>query len=194
MVYLAEEVVKLHAKGLSQKEIAIELDCGLNTVRRRMKELNLVPKSKGSRDYKINSDVFDTIDTEEKAYWLGFFLADGCIAKSMGTRRAFRLSLKKSDEKHLCKAAKFLNYRGKFHPDNRDNHPRLAIVFNDVGMCGTLMDHGWWNYKEGKSFEILDIVPDCLFHHFIRGYYDGDGSITYQRRKRKNGVRGPQKK
>jgi hypothetical protein len=194
MVYLADEVRELHAQGLTQKQISGRLGCGLNTVRRRMKELGLQGKSKGSRDFKIKSDVFDNISTEEKAYWLGFFLADACIAKSAGTRRAFRLGLKKQDEKHVRKAAKFLGYKGKLHPDNRDNHPRVVMVFNDVPLCKKLMDKGWWEYKRGRDFSIINIVPDKLFHHFVRGYYDGDGSITYRRRKRKNGSKGPQKR
>jgi len=188
MAYLSEEVVVLHGQGLTQRQIATQLSCGLNTVRRRMKEQNLEGQSKGARDFVINSHVFDAIDTEEKAYWLGFFLADACIAESAGTRRAFRLSLKRGDKKHLQKAAKFLNHRGPLHPDNRDNHPRLVIVFNDISFCSRLMNNGWWNYKIGISFEILDTVPRHLFHHFIRGYYDGDGCISYRVKKRKDGT------
>ena len=194
MAYLSEDVIRLHATGLTQRQIAAQLGCGLNTVRRRMKELDLQPKSRGSRNYQINSDVFDNIDTEDKAYWLGFLLADGCVAKSAGSRRMLRLSLKRSDEKHVRLAAKFVGFKGKYHYDNRNNHPRVLMAFNDVRLCRTLMDYGWWNYKTGKSFEILDIIPDALFHHFVRGYYDGDGSITYLRRKRKDRSAGPQKK
>ena len=194
MRYLAAEVIDLHTKGMTQKQMAAHLNCGLNTIRRRMKELNLQPKSVGSRNYQINSHVFDNIDTEEKAYWLGFFLADACVAKSAGSRRMFRLSLKKQDEKHVRLAAKFLGFRGKFGADNRDNHPRFMMIFNDVVLCKTLMNYGWWNYKTGKSFEILDCIPDDLFHHFIRGYYDGDGCISYRYRTYKNGNIGSQKK
>jgi hypothetical protein len=193
-MYLSQEVADLHSQGLTQKQIALRLSCGLNTVRRRMKEQKLCPKSVGSRNYNINSHVFDVIDTEEKAYWLGFFLADACLAVSAGTRRSFRLSLKKQDEKHVKKAASFLGFKGNLIPDNRDNHPRMLMVFNDVELCQTLMNHGWWNYKTGESFEILDIIRTDLFHHFVRGYYDGDGCITYRRRKRKNGDIGSQKR
>ena len=31
------------------------------------------------RKYNFNQDYFENIDTDEKAYWLGFFFADGCI-------------------------------------------------------------------------------------------------------------------
>ena len=184
----AEEIRQLHARGFTQKSMASELGCGLTTVRRRMREQGLKGKSNGSRSYRINNHIFDIIDSEEKAYWLGFFLADACIAKSAGTRRAFRLSLKKQDERHVRKAAKFLKYKGKFHCDVRDGHPRVLMVFNDVRLCKALMDHGWWNYKTGQNARILQIIPEELRRHFIRGYFDGDGCISYGRRKKKCGL------
>lgn len=187
MPYLSKEVKDLHSQSLTQRQIAVRLECGLNTVRRRMKEQHLEGKSKGSRDFQINSDVFAKIDTEEKAYWLGFFLADACIGESAGTRRSFRLSLKKQDDGHIWKAAKFLGFRGKLHADNRGGHPRMVMVFNDVRFCKILMEHGWWDYKRGVSFEILDIIPDGLRRHYVRGYFDGDGCLSYSRRKRPDG-------
>lgn len=185
MPYLSNEIKNLCEQGFSQKQIAKILDCSLNTVRRRMKELSIFGKSKGQRLYKINESVFENIDTEEKAYWLGFILADGCIAKSAGTRRAFRLGLKASDKGHLKKAAQFFNYKGKFHPDNRDNHPRLGIVFNSVRLCNHLLDKGWMEYKKNGGIRIFGFVPKNLNNHLIRGYFDGDGCISYWRGNKK---------
>lgn len=184
---LAEDVKKLYESGLTQKKIADTLDCGLNTVIRRMKELNLRGRSVGIRNYKINEDVFDIIDSQEKAYWLGFLLADGCIAKSAGTRRTLRVFLKASDKNHLKKLAKFLNYKGKFHIDNRDNHPRYGIVFNSIILCSSLLNKGWIQFKEFGDIRIFNFVPDFLFNHFFRGYFDGDGCITYHRRNKSDG-------
>lgn len=37
-----------------------------------------------------------------------------------------------------------------------------------------------------KAFPFLglkdNIIPDNLFHHFVRGYFDGDGSISYSKK------------
>ena len=54
---------------------------------------------------KFNENVFDSIDTEEKAYWLGFIFADGYISLK---GNSFELSLKGSDSEHLDKFNKFM--------------------------------------------------------------------------------------
>ena len=33
------------------------------------------------RKYNVNHDFFESINTEERAYWLGFISADGCISE-----------------------------------------------------------------------------------------------------------------
>ncbi len=32
-----------------------------------------------NRKYFFNQQFFKNIDSEEKAYWLGFLMADGCV-------------------------------------------------------------------------------------------------------------------
>jgi hypothetical protein len=186
MGYLSNEITELHKGGLSQKKIAVQLNCGITTVRRRMKELGLVSKSKGTRTYKINEDIFAEIDTQDKAYWLGFMLADGCIAKSAKTRRTIRVSLQKRDERHLRKLAAFFNYRGKFFDDSRKGHVRKVIVFNSVILCSHLIQKGWLEYKESGDCRVFGSVPTALFRHLIRGYFDGDGCISRRKKAEKS--------
>jgi len=190
---IENQIQELHQIGKTQKEMAKILKCSITTIRRKMRELKLYGKSKGTRKYKINEDVFKIIDTEEKAYWLGFLLADGCIAKSGGTKRAIRVFLKRGDMPHLKKLAKFFNYKGKFHPDNRDNHPRVGIVFNSIKLCRSLINSGWMEYKQSGDCSIINTVPPILFNHFIRGYFDGDGCISYGIRKSVDGGLRPNK-
>ena len=54
---------------------------------------------------KFNDTIFESIDTEEKAYWLGFLYADGSISS---TNNTIELSLKSSDINHLIKFKYFL--------------------------------------------------------------------------------------
>ena len=53
-----------------------------------------------ARKYRCNETYFDHIDSESKAYWLGFIYADGCISNN-GYR--FEVRLSKNDEDHLIK-------------------------------------------------------------------------------------------
>ena len=48
---------------------------------------------------------FDVIDTEEKAYWLGFLYADGNVSN---TKNEVGITLQSSDIKHLYKFKTFL--------------------------------------------------------------------------------------
>lgn len=185
MTDIGTQIQVLYQSGYTQKQVASIVGCSLTTVRRRMGQLGIVGRSNGSRKYQLREDVFDEIDTETKAYWLGFLLADGCIAKSAGTRRAVRVFLKRSDAGHLRKLAKFFNYRGKLYSDERD-HPRVGIVFNSANICQPLLDRGWLEYKRHGNTRIVESIPDYLFNHFFRGYFDGDGCISYHKRNLRN--------
>lgn len=43
---------------------------------------------------RFDETVFDSIDTEEKAYWLGFIYADGCVYCDSKNKYRFELGLK----------------------------------------------------------------------------------------------------
>ena len=67
-------------------------------------------KSKGIKinpngKQNINSNIFNTIDTEEKAYWLGFLYADGNVLDN----NTISLELSTVDKEHLIKFNSFLN-------------------------------------------------------------------------------------
>ena len=47
-----------------------------------------------NRKNQVNKEYFKIIDTEEKAYWLGFIMADGCVYEQKPTYK-FQMNLKK---------------------------------------------------------------------------------------------------
>lgn len=126
--------------------------------------------------YIFNQDFFETIDTEEKAYWLGFIAADGCINK---TKNSFRmtLALKNSDYDHLLKFKKSL----LINNDPRLRRQRDRNIFHyslySKKLYNDLLDKG---IVERKSLilEPPKNVPKQLIRHWIRGYFDGDGCIS----------------
>lgn len=65
-----------------------------------------------NRQYKLNNQYFDNINTEEKAYWLGFLWADGSIHKTNPrSKHQNRLTIvqKKSEIKHIQKFNKAIS-------------------------------------------------------------------------------------
>lgn len=124
---------------------------------------------------RIDESVFDIIDTEEKAYWLGFLYADGNISKH-GNR--FEMNLSIQDLNHMEKFKEFLKFEGKIritrHHSDKNNICNISI--RNAHMWTQLNDKGC---IPAKSFNIKfpneSVLPKQLIPHFIRGYIDGDG-------------------
>ena len=105
-----KKAIKMIRSGMSCSKTAKELGIDQQSMNNRLRKkfnLNVLPDGKK----QINSHYFDVIDSEEKAYWLGFLYADGNIS-SEGNRLEVRLSIK--DIKHLEKFRKFLNLETEF--------------------------------------------------------------------------------
>lgn len=129
----------------------------------------------------INETIFDTIDTEEKAYWLGFMYADGCIYSK---ENRIELSLQGSDINHLHKFAKFLeNKKENFVKLNEGykngQYDRCRVSFRSQKVWNALNSKGCVPNKSLiLKFPDRSIFSDeSLIRHFIRGYVDGDGCL-----------------
>lgn len=145
-------------------------------------------RGKDNRRYYCNFDYFEKIDTVNKAYFLGFIAADGCVYRRKKGEKAQGLL-------SICINADDIEIIEKFKEDIGSNQPiiigkqrgniqptaTLAISSNklvdDLARYGIIPRKTWVYTPEG--------VPENLIHHFIRGYFDGDGSV-YKAVKSKN--------
>lgn len=129
-----------------------------------------------SRKSHVNDHIFDTIDTEEKAYWLGFLYADGNVHYHNKSWR-IELTLQQQDFEHLKKYSSFIGYYGE--PKYRENTKAYRICTGSRRMAEQLIEKGCVPKKSLiLKFPSYDIVPKELMRHFIRGYFDGDGCIS----------------
>lgn len=120
-------------------------------------------------------DFFDRIDTEEKAYWLGFVWADGNIRKDYN---ALRVNLSDRDLDHLHKFALLFGVRVGVAKRHKNSVTVYAAV-NCKSMCLTLAEKGVVpNKTKHDSRKAVDAVPKRLLHHFVRGFFDGDGCAS----------------
>lgn len=160
--------------------------------------LNNIPITKKSDFANCYEEAFDIIDTEEKAYWLGFMYADGYICKK---EYAVGLGLSVKDIDHVKKFNEFLKYEhgmniSKTHQFNSKD--TLGKDGNELMICSTEIrnEHLWTSLKNKgcvphKSlileFPDINIFSDkSLIYHFIRGYFDGDGSLGYYQHSKTN--------
>lgn len=128
----------------------------------------------------FDNTIFEKIDSEEKAYWLGFLEADGCVHSGEGDYR-IELGLKKEDYHHLEKYRKFIGRNNKI--SYRSNTNSYRFNFRDKKVHSDLIKLGCVPQKSLiLQFPTKQQVPDELLLPFLRGYFDGDGSFWYKNR------------
>lgn len=132
----------------------------------------------------MNYDYFKLIDTPNKAYFLGLFHADrSCTTRQRGkhTEIRFQISLQKQDAQVLeafCEQIGLERTRLKTYQSSRKNESDyVKLYLADRRFSSSLLDL--------KQKSLIDRVPLELRSHFIRGFFDGDGSIYVRRNKNK---------
>ena len=100
-----EEILflKSNAGVLTAVQMSESLNRTEKSIRAMLQRTNRSKDSKKRIPYEYNVNYFKNIDTEEKAYWLGFIYADGCVSVSEGGNKRLKIALQKSDEGHLRK-------------------------------------------------------------------------------------------
>ena len=143
--------------------------------------VKLKPKHVGNK-YDFNIHFFDKIDTESKAYFLGLLYADGCHYKK--TRQiSIELSATDKDILEKMKVAFSSNHPlsswYRITPVSKTNNQYFTLRMSNEHFSKKCEELG---LVERKSLILKppteEQVPTNLIHHFIRGYFDGDGSIT----------------
>jgi hypothetical protein len=182
--YQLEECIALYVSGMPMLGVCAQTGISLSTLQTNLKKRGLSRSNKiNSRKYLVNHEYFTTIDTPDKAYWLGFYYADGFITRYREQNKYVGVTLKSTDIDHLEKLKLSMSctypiktYKGKTSY-GEVTYSRLIVtsdqMFNDLIKLGVV---------ERKStiltYPPFDIVPENLEWHFIRGYFDGDGSFS----------------
>lgn len=174
-----EEVSSIKEKyknGAKVKELEKEFNCTNFTIYKVINRENL-NKIHGNRKFSIDENYFNVINSERKAYFLGLIWADGSILKSKGT---LSIHLQKEDEylleelrNDIC-PSKPLKY---YQPKNLKWKERAMLTIHSYPLINSLINIGCIpNKRQGVQFP--DCIPKNLIHHFIRGYFDGDGCVS----------------
>lgn len=137
----------------------------------------------------VDQDFFEEINNSKKAYWLGFLWADGyCDPKY----KKMKLDLQERDKTLLEVFKKDINFSGKItsytaklgksYRTTEATVYRIAVInekfVNDLAAKGVI------SHRETKNYP-HDIIPKELFAHFLRGYFEGNGTISFSCKNRK---------
>ena len=135
-------------------------------------------QSRNARKYYINQDYFKTW-SRNMAYILGLWFADGCIYNG----RIFDITLHKKDKYILKQIAKELEFEGDLSDYSNKQASRLnfscVVIYNDIVALGG-------QENKSKTIEFPENIPNEFLPDFIRGYFDGDGSVMLIQGKRLN--------
>lgn len=186
------KIISLYLSKKDTYQVATECKCSQTFVMNTLKRYNIPRRSTQSytTKYMANEKFFDNIDSEEKAYVLGFYYADGNnyindnnYQVSIGLQEGDKIILEKfRDLLSPQSELKFTNYNS--YNANRKNQYSLKI--NSKVLSQQLTKLGCVPNKSLILTWPQWLVDDKLRQHFIRGYFDGDGSL-YAKKPSKTG-------
>lgn len=179
-----EEIVRLYIdEKMSINKMTKTFGIHYNTVKKILTEFGVPLRSRSESHFKDERQVsiFNKIDTEEKAYWLGFLAADGCISGNY-----IIIALQYKDREHLVKFQNFVQatsvkIQDYYKADTKGNQRQYSrFAFACKEMAEDLKKHG---IVENKSLILQHPnIPTEFEMDWIRGYFDGDGGLSYSKK------------
>lgn len=162
-------------------ELSLEMKISKETLGKIAREIMGESFSFKRKSY-LNEKYFDSIETPEQAYWLGFLAADGYIVKN-----EINIQLQKQDKTHLKKFSEAINgnltvrdINGKNNFGTSFSHHRVSFKSNYMveslgkkGICPT----------KSLTLKYPHFLENNLQSFWIIGYLDGDGCISKNKNK-----------
>ena len=191
-------IIDMYNRGETKDDIRFALHCKSDTLNTFLKDNGLIKRRKNtlknssflrnSQKYKVNEDYFKNIDTPEKAYWLGFLYADGCvhiIYDKKGNKKGstVELCLQQEDEYHILSFLYDIKatyqIKNKISKLQEKTFVASRVSISNVHFAESLIENGC---VPNKSLILKPpLVDDKFMSHFIRGYFDGDGCVHFNK-------------
>lgn len=192
---LQKKIIELYKKGVSQEGIIKELNLsfGFNKVRKILVENNVhirdnkeayqVCKKPELRKYLVNDNY--NFNSHNGAWILGMYAADGYLPITKGAVNKIILSLQKQDKEILEMIAKELEYTGPIHEYiSVEGYPFVSLSITSKKLRQEFEKYGIVNKKTFKLHKLPSLLPKKYMIDYIRGFFDGDGSIYYDKEKK----------
>lgn len=178
-----KDIVEMYSNpSISQKQIGDKYGVSRTVIKRILKEENVYNDKRTAKKYYGDFDCFHVIDSPEKAYWLGFISADGCVVppRKNGGGACVKIRLHPKDRSHLEAFIHFLNsnleIKDRVNSGFSEGQPCIDLEINSLEMVNDLINLGVVPAKS-SILKPPKINKEFVFD-YIRGYFDGDGSIS----------------
>lgn len=181
--FSTNDAIERYNNGATLQSLADLYGVALNAIVERLRHAGC----KCRKQYKYKYDLSSLMDLsgEIGAYWYGFLLADGHIKTSLH-RKSRQLvldcTLSWRDYDHLVKLCKSLGtaklpiIRERYNKHRMKWYKSTTILINNSELCRYYIDKGWDRFKAGEPV----LPPELNLRHFLRGIWDGDGTVSYQ--------------
>jgi LAGLIDADG-like domain len=168
-----KEMVCLYKAGSSPTQIAALLKTYNSSIRRVLLRNGIEPQGSSERNRLVKENPFANLDCMTTQYWLGYIATDGCIKQPSGT---INISTNQ-DPQHLEHYVKFTGYPLKIQKYLNKKYQvwEYSVNFNNPIVKDYLINLG---ITPQKSLTLKLNMP--LTWSFVRGYFDGNGSVLYK--------------
>lgn len=175
-----DAIIKLWNDGLTSKQIAEKYNVTSNSILGLLKRKGIDTSISSRKDLYSpvgNLNYFQQINTETKAWLLGFIFADGNITIPANKQNSavFQLEIHSRDIEVLHILCREIQYPLE-KIRSCSNRNTVKVSFHSNTFCNHLYALGCLP-KKAHTVD-YPVIPQEFNSHFIRGLIDGDGSVT----------------
>ena len=175
-------VIQDYLDGMAIKDLAEKYDRSHQSIGQflRRQGIETEKRIQTKSPYTLDEYWLDNLDCEEKFYFLGFFAADGF---NETPKNRVRIKLQREDKymlekfKDLFQSNRDIQDSDYFNKTYNKIEYSSELYITSKYLCKRLEE---LKLPDNKSLilEFPDYIPEKFLHHYIRGYFDGDGSIS----------------
>ncbi len=180
---------------MTMEDLGVEYDVHPTSILGCLRRNDEKSRKTKENQYDLDEHFFDCIDTEEKAYFFGILYADGNTNRDAPK---IVLSLQEDDrylvEKLNSLVSKDRPVRKRGPSGYGSDKEQFQLEMYSQHMKDVLVGYGMVPAKSlVKVFPpVIMSASEDIQRHFIRGYFDGNGSVgIYKRKGRVNGFTTP---
>lgn len=135
--------------------------------------------------YSLNSNYFEKIDTEQKAYWLGYLYCDGFV----GSGKYNNIVLSSIDKNVIEDFIRDLDFKGiiptntviadyKRKSTSFAQSDLYEIRFSDKVMKKSLKERNFIPHRKQSKFLNINNISKKLLIYILYGMWDADGYVS----------------